>query len=92
MKIIWIIRTWLYRLHMKIKGWWNDTACQYMPKIQRKFPQPPNQNCPRCGRPINRIVAINTGDGWAFEWACENVDEVDLDPRFHIQEGVGGGS
>jgi len=60
------------RLWFKIKWWWRDTASKHMPRIPRRFPKPPERMCAICGKPFTKIAAIDTGDGWAFEWGCDD--------------------
>lgn len=39
--------------------------------IKREFPKP-SGTCGFCGEPFDRIVAINTGDGWEIDFGCSN--------------------
>lgn len=40
--------------------------------IPTKRPQPPKTNCPYCDNPYTKIIAIDTGDGWEFDWECDS--------------------
>ena len=39
--------------------------------IKREFPKPSGV-CGFCGKPYDRIIAIDTGDGWEMSFECEN--------------------
>jgi len=39
--------------------------------IKRRYPQPTGI-CGYCGKPYDRIIAIDTGDGFELSFECEN--------------------
>ena len=40
--------------------------------IPNKKPPTPTRHCEYCDKPLNKIIAFDTGDGFALEWTCEN--------------------
>lgn len=38
--------------------------------IPTRRPRPPKDNCPCCRKPYTKIIAIDTGDGFEFDWEC----------------------
>lgn len=40
--------------------------------IPTRRPQPPKSNCPMCEKPYAKIIAIDTGDGFEFDWECDS--------------------
>lgn len=41
-------------------------------KIYIKPPKCPGEICPDCHEVANKLTAVNTGEGWIFDWDCEN--------------------
>lgn len=55
---------------------WHDFTYEWLPKhihfkIRTRMPKP-SIYCSECGKLLNKIVAVDTGDGWLFEWQHEN--------------------
>ena len=54
-----------------------NSICEWVAKnfpfhIPLKKPICTNELCMWCGLPMNKLCAIDTGDGWLFEWECES--------------------
>ncbi len=64
------------QLYWSIKrevGWlYNDKMRRHMPKIRVK--KPTAMACPTCGE-VTHLIAMDTGDGWALGWWCDECDD-----------------
>ncbi len=50
------------------KEWFQKNCPVHIPT---RRPKPPTEPCV-CGKPFDRLIALDTGDGWMFLWECEN--------------------
>ena len=72
MKIIKLrIRFWSWRV--RLFGDLHEWIARHAPLIPVAKPKPPlGAFCPDCRHLLTKICAVDTGDGWAFFWECED--------------------
>ena len=63
------------RLYWKLRSQLTDTGDWFAKNcpvhVPTKRPACPNTLCV-CGGTISKIIAIDTGDGYEMDWACDN--------------------
>jgi hypothetical protein len=67
-KLRYQIQRWRYTLRESLSEWFG----KHVPKIPARRPPAPDRRCGSCGEPLDQIMAIDTGDGWAIFWECKN--------------------
>jgi len=79
------------RLYYKFRvQYWYEIQETFRKNCFLKIParKPEQVICPNCKKPM-KIRACDTGEGWAFDWGCDDFhDEILLDEWYPFMFGV----